>query len=65
MEYPKKFLEQQKKDILERNIRFHAKEMFELLEEILDAYIETDDVDLSESLYRKTYDVINKVEGGK
>jgi hypothetical protein len=51
--------------VKERNIRFHAKEMFDLLEEILDAYIETDDVDLNESLYRKTYEVINKVEGGK
>lgn len=51
--------------VKERNIRFHAKEMFELLEEILDAYIETDDVDLSESLYRKTYDIINKAERGK
>lgn len=53
------------KRLKERNMRLYAKEMFELLEEILDAYIETDDVDLSESLYKKTYDIVNKAQGGR
>ena len=40
-------------------------EMLEMLKEILDIYIETDDCDLSELLYRKINDIIAKAEGGK
>ena len=58
MEYPKKFLEQQKKDILERKIRFHAKEMFNMLKK-LNEYAPNTCRDL------KADDLLLKIEGGK
>ena len=47
------------------NLIASAPEMLEILKEILDAYIETDDCDLSELLYKKINDIIAKAEGGE